>query len=79
MPFCSELNGFVNSRVLRRFCDEQLIKTKTKNISKLGIDPTLSERTNQKIEQSKVSQHAVEKLDRKGTIGRLQRGIGQEA
>src|SRR5256885_16733257 len=75
--FRSDLDRFVNGSVFRRPGNEYLIQSQTQKVAKIDIYVLASEFADPKVEQSEVSQHAVEKFDRECTIGRLKRGLSE--
>src|SRR5205085_12504983 len=75
--FRSDLDCFVNSSVFRRFGNEYLIKAQTQKVAKIDIYVPASNFADPKVEQSEVSQDAVEKFKCERAIGRSKRGLGE--
>ena len=64
-----EFYRFIDCGVLGRLEKKQLIKPEPKQISRIMIKTTRAKPTDPEIEQSQVSENAVEKFGSKGAIG----------
>src|SRR5207245_9085559 len=76
--FRRELDRFVDRRVLGGFEEKELVKTEAKKMAKIDIEGRVAEGAEPKIKERCIAQDAVNSLQNKSAVARIDLRLSQQ-